>query len=77
MARNFSRQFSFLQPFQNDNILVHSKLREFADKNFKFHKNGIKFTNWVKNNVGKGEIARHEQLLLFPQCFQKTRTADT
>ena len=26
---------------------------------------------------GKGEIARHEQFLLFPQCFQKTRTADT
>ena len=24
-----------------------------------------------KNTVGKGEIARHEQFLLFPQCFQK------
>ena len=22
-----------------------------------------------ENNVGKGEIARNEQLLLFPQCF--------
>ena len=22
-----------------------------------------------ENTVGKGEIARHEQLLLFPQCF--------
>ena len=22
-----------------------------------------------KNTVGKGEIARHEQFLLFPQCF--------
>ena len=25
-----------------------------------------------KNTVGKAEIARHEQFLLFPQCFQKT-----
>ena len=25
----------------------------------------------VENTVGKGEIARYEQLLLFPQCFQK------
>ena len=27
--------------------------------------------------VGKGEIAHHEQFLLFPHCFQKTYTADT
>ena len=33
--------------------------------------------NWVENNVGKGEIARYEQFLLFSQCFQKTCTADT
>ena len=26
---------------------------------------------WVENFVGKGEIARYEQFLLFPQCFQK------
>ena len=25
----------------------------------------------VENTVGKGEIARYEQCLLFPQCFQK------
>ena len=25
----------------------------------------------VENTVGKGEIACHEQFLLFPQCFQK------
>ena len=30
-----------------------------------------------KNTVGKGEIARYEQFLFFPQCFQKTCTADT
>ena len=25
----------------------------------------------VENTLGKGEIARHEQFLLFPHCFQK------
>ena len=32
---------------------------------------------WVQNTVGNREIARSEQFLLFPQCFQKTCTADT
>ena len=27
--------------------------------------------------MGKGEIARYEQFLFFPHCFQKTCTADT
>ena len=27
--------------------------------------------------MGKGEIAPYEQFLFFPQCFQKTCTADT
>ena len=58
-------------------ILDSSKLTEFADDNFKFNENGKKFSKWVENNVGKGEIARYEQFLLFPQCFQKTCTADT
>ena len=31
----------------------------------------------VENTVGKGEIARYEQFLLFPQCFQKTCSGDT
>ena len=25
----------------------------------------------LENTLGKGEIARYEQFLLFPQCFQK------
>ena len=29
-------------------------------------------TNLLKNTVGKGEIARNEQFLLFPQCFLPT-----
>ena len=31
----------------------------------------------VENTVGEGEIARYEQFLLFPQCFQNTCPADT
>ena len=52
-------------------------MKEFSDDNFKFGKNSRKFSKQVENTVGKGEIARHEQFLLFPQCFQKTCTADT
>ena len=54
-----------------------SKLKEFSDNNFKFDKIGRKFSMRVENTVGKGEIARYEQFLLFPQCFQKTCCAGT
>ena len=30
-----------------------------------------KLSKQVENTVGKGEIARHEQFLLFPHCLQK------
>ena len=32
---------------------------------------GMQFSDWVENIVGKEEIARYEQFLVFPQCFQK------
>ena len=35
------------------------------------------FSKQIENTVGKGEIVRYEQFLLFPQCFQKTFTEDT
>ena len=54
-----------------------SKLEDSADDNFKFDENGRKFSKWVENTEGKGEIARYKQFLLFPQCFLKTITADT
>ena len=66
-----------LNPFPNDKFLYSSKLKEFADDNFKFAENGRNFSKLEENTVGKGEIARYEQFLLFPQCFQKTCTADT
>ena len=58
-------------------ILDASKLKGFADDNFKFDENGRKFSETIENTEGKEEIARDEQFLLFPQCFLKTCTADT
>ena len=43
-----------------------SKLKKFADNNFKFDENGSKLSKQVENTAGKGEIARYEQFLLFP-----------
>ena len=50
-------------------------MKEFEDNNFTFDEKGGKLSKRVENTVGKGEIARYEQFLLFPQCFQKTCTA--
>ena len=57
-----------INPFPNDKF----SLKEFLDDNFEFNENGRKFSKRVENSVGKGEIARNEQFLLFPQFFQKT-----
>ena len=62
-----------LYPITRRQILGSSKLKEFADDNLKFEENGRKLFKPVENTVGKGEIARYEQFLLFPQCFQKVR----
>ena len=63
-----------VQPFPKQQILYPSKLKEFADYNFKFDG---KFPKRIENTVEKGEIACYEQFFLFLQCFQKTCTADT
>ena len=57
--------FTRLTHYQRTN-LDSSKLKEFADNNFKFDENGRKLSKQVENTVGKGEIARYEQFLLFP-----------
>ena len=58
-------------------MLDSSKLKKLADDNLKGNENGRKFSKWVEKTVGKGEIARYEQFLLFQQRFQKPCTADT
>ena len=50
---------------------------EFANDSFKFDENGRKFSKRDENTAEKGEIARNEQLLFFPQRFQKILTPDT
>ena len=64
-------------PFPNDKFwtLSNSKSLQTTISNvMKVAKSSLK---WVEKTVGKGENARYEQFLLFPQCFQKTYTADT
>ena len=68
--------YHFLTLSQTTN-LDSSKLKEFADDNFKFDENGRKFSKRVESTMRKGEIACYMQFLLFPQCFQKTCSADT
>ena len=62
-------------PFPKRQILDSSKLKEFANNNFKCDENGTKLSKYVENNEEKGEIARYEQFVRFPQCFQKACTA--
>ena len=57
-------------------MLHSSKFEEFVDKYLKFEEYGVIFSKRVENTVGKGEIARYELFLLFPQCFEKKCTAD-
>ena len=38
-------------------MLDSSKLREFADDNFKFYENGRKLSKRAENTVGKGAIS--------------------
>ena len=54
---------SIFNPLQDNKFLDSSKLKEFADDNFKFEENGSKLSKWTENTVGKGEIARYEQFL--------------
>ena len=60
--------------FPNDKFSI---LKDFVDDSLTFGVNGGNFSESLENTLGKGEIARFEQFLLFLQCFQKTRTADT
>ena len=49
-----------------------------ANKNMtsKILANGAQLSDWVENIVGKEEISRYDQFLLFPQCFQKLSVVD-
>ena len=42
-----------------------------AERVFRFDENGRKLFKKVEKAVGKGEIARYKEFLLYPHCFQK------
>ena len=48
-----------------------------CSRQFQFDENGRNFSKLVENTEGKGEIARYEQFLLFPLCFQKKKNTCT
>ena len=77
MKKNYLFSSKGVNPFPNDKFFDSFNLREFAEDNFKFDENDRKFSKQVENTVGKGEIARYDEFLLFPQYFQKTCTAGT
>ena len=58
-------------PLPDNKILDWSILKQIEDDIFKFDENTRKFSKRVENTVGKGEIARYDEFLLFPQCFQE------
>ena len=53
-------------PFPKDKNLDSSKFKVFADDNIEIDENSRRLSRSVENTVGKGEIARYEQFLLFP-----------
>ena len=77
VTSDFSVYHISSQSFPKRKQLDSSKLKECADDNFRFDEKGRKSLRREGNTVGKGEIARYEQFLLFPRCFQKKCTADT
>ena len=60
----------YLTHYQTTNFRLFETER-VCGRQFQFDQNGRKPPKRVENTVGKGEIARYEQFLLFPQCFQK------
>ena len=58
-------------------ILGSSNSTANEDMMSKIWTNGdTELSDQVENIVGKGEIARYEQFLLFSQCFQKLSVVD-
>ena len=48
---------NLINSLPDDKFLDSSKLKEFADNNFKFDENGRKLSKRIENAVGKGEMS--------------------
>ena len=66
-----------LHVYRSINPLPHMAILGYRDMMSKIWINGDTLSDCVENIVGKGEIARYEQFLLFPQCFQKLSVVDS
>ena len=66
-------EFARLTPYLTCQTLSSSISAGNKDMMSRKRKMGVQLsrTDRVENIVGKGEIARYEQFLLFPQCFLK------
>ena len=69
--------FLTLNPFPNGKFFTLFQTERVCRRQFQIDENSRKLSKRAENTVGKGEIARYEQFLLFPLCFQKTCTAET
>ena len=58
-------------------MLESSKLKAFADDNFKSDESGRRFSKQVENTVGKGEISRNEQFFFFSNSVFKRLVLQT
>ena len=60
-----------LNPSPNGNISDCSKLKEFADDNFKLGENGRKFLKRIENTVEKRRNCSLRAISPFPTVFSK------
>ena len=63
--------FCLFNSFSNNRFLDSSNLKEFADDNFKFDESDRRSSKTLENTVGREEIARYEQFLLFNSVFKR------
>ena len=69
LKKILSQQYYIDEPFPKRQILDSSKLKEFADDNFKFDENFIKFSERVEDIVGKKSNYSLRAISLFSTVF--------
>ena len=62
-----TRMLEVSYSFTKRQNLESSNLKKYANDDFKLDGNGRHFSKLFEITVGKGEITRYEQFLLFPQ----------
>ena len=65
-----------INPLPDMSVLGSSNSAANKDMMSKIWTNVMQLSDRVENIVGKGEISRYEQFLLFPRCFLKLSVID-